>query len=149
MAKSSDSSVPKITSECTIVNTTGAVEAIRVMETKIRQIEQKFEAIINTVTYRRTECFSISHSLYTSLLLNLSPDLTRTHPHTHIDTPSLSLSHTLHSTPPPRHNDTHPNMHTLSLSHCLSLSHTHTHTHKRTPTHTLTHFLSLTPTHFP
>ena len=51
MAKSSDSSVPKITSECTIVNTTGAVEAIRVMETKIRQIEQKFEAIINTVQY--------------------------------------------------------------------------------------------------
>ena len=51
MAKSSDSSVPKITSECTIVNTAGTGKAIGVVKTKIRQIEERVKAIINTVQY--------------------------------------------------------------------------------------------------
>ena len=45
----------KISAEGTILDTTGAGEAVAVVERKIRQIKERLRGIINTIPYKLTE----------------------------------------------------------------------------------------------
>ena len=45
----------KISAEGTILDTTGAGEAVRVVERKIRHVKERLRAIVTTLPYRLTE----------------------------------------------------------------------------------------------
>ena len=77
-AMSSEWFISKISAEGTILDTTGAGEAVSVVERKIRQVKERVRGIINTLPYKLTEQLESWVLRYVVSRINLAP--TRNNP---------------------------------------------------------------------
>ena len=77
-AMSTDWVVSKISAEGTILDTTGAGEAVSVVESKIRHIQERVRGISNTLPYKLTEQLGSWLVRYVVIRINLVP--TRNNP---------------------------------------------------------------------